>query len=144
MKRADSLVAQIAKNLGIEEGVKFCRIKSEWHELFDKPLSLHMAPSILKNGELLINVDSAVWLHQLGFYKEQIKDKLNKFAVKSVRFRIGSVRNPEKPKKEPVRLRDLTTEEKSMVENMVADVKDKELCCNIKKAMEKSIGFKRQ
>lgn len=144
VKRADSLVAQIVKNLGIEEGVKLVRIKSEWHELFDKPLSLHAVPSVLKNGELLINVDSAVWLHQLGFYKEQIKEKLSKFAILSVRFRIGSIRNLEKPKKEPVRLRNLTTEEKSLVEDTVADVKDKDLCCNIKKAMEKSIGFKRQ
>lgn len=144
MKRADSLLAPIIKNLGIEDGVKLSRIKNEWQVLFEKPLSLHTSPSILKNGELLINVDSAVWLHQLGFYKEQIKEKLSRFAVESVRFRVGSIRNSEKLEKKPVKLRNLTTEEKLLVEDTVADVKDKDLCCNIKKAMEKSIGSKRQ
>jgi hypothetical protein len=144
VKRADSLLAPIIKNLGIEDGVKLSRIKNEWQVLFEKPLSLHTSPSMLKDGELLINVDSAVWLHQLGFYKERIKEKLNKFAVDSVRFRIGSIRNSEKLEKESVQLRDLTAEEKLLVEDTVADVKDKDLWCNIKKAMEKSISFKRQ
>lgn len=144
VKRAGALFEQIIKNLGIEEGMKLSRIKSEWQELFEKPLSLHTSPSMLKNGELLINVDSSAWLHQLGFYREQIKEKLNRFAIESVRFRIGSVRNKEKPGKEPVKLRNLTAEEKLLVEETVADVKDKDLCLNIKKAMEKSIGFKRQ
>ncbi|MDP3260906.1 MAG: DUF721 domain-containing protein, partial [Thermodesulfovibrionales bacterium] len=69
MKRADSLLAPLIKNLKLEDAVKLGRIKTGWADIFEKPVSLHMFPAMLKEGELLINVDSPMWMQQLSFYK---------------------------------------------------------------------------
>lgn len=143
MKRADSLLSPLIKSLGLEDSVRAGRIKKEWAAIFEKPVSLHMSPASLREGELLINVDSPVWLQQLNFYKDTIIKKLNGFGIKTVRFKMGRVL-PEKKQAKPIlEKRLLTVNENSYIEETISPVQDQELRDNIKKAMEKSMSFKR-
>lgn len=143
MRRADSLLAPILKNIGINEDVHFLKIKREWSEIFEKPLSFHTAPSALKEGELLINVDSAVWMQELSFYKETIVQKLNRFGIKSVKLKIGRV-FPYKKKIDPKpERRTMTADDKTFIENTVFSIPEEDLKTQIKKAIEKSLTFKR-
>ena len=91
MKRADSLLSPFIRELGIEDGVKLAEIKRNWCNLFNKPLSYHMSPLILSKGEILLNVDSPVWLQEITFYKEDIIKKMSSYGVKAIRFRLGKV-----------------------------------------------------
>ncbi len=91
MEKAGSLLEPVVKRLGIESGVRLSRIKNDWHTLFEKPLSLHMSPSRLTGGELLLNVDSPIWIQQLNFLKKEILKKLSRYGVREIRFRIGKV-----------------------------------------------------
>lgn len=146
MKRADSLLTPLIRNLGIEDAVRLGYIKKEWACIFERPVSLHMSPANLKEGELLINVDSPVWLQQLSFYKETIIKKLHHVGIKTVRFKLGRVL-PEKKqdKTTPFEIKGqaLTVKEHSYIEETVSSIPDQELRDRIKKAIEKSIGFKR-
>lgn len=144
MKRADSLLAPLIKNLKLEDAVKLGRIRAGWADIFEKPVSLHMFPAMLKEGELLINVDSPMWMQQLSFYKDKIADKLQGFGVKAVRLRLGKVIPWEKEKGEKILLhKSITADDRSYIEKTVSPIRDEELREGIKKAIEKSIGFKR-
>ncbi len=51
----------------------------------------HMSPSLLARGELLLTVDSPVWLQELNFFRGDILRKLSSYGVSAIRFRIGRV-----------------------------------------------------
>jgi len=100
VKRIDHLLIPFIRELGIEDSVRLAEIKKDWYNLFNEPLSSHMSPYKLSEGEILLTVDSPVWLQELSFYKEDIIKKLSSYNVKSVRFRLGrvSIRKSPNPK----------------------------------------------
>lgn len=141
MERADSLLAPIIKNIGIEERVKFAEIKKNWEIIFNKPLSYHMSPYTFSNGELLLNVDSPVWLQELKFYKEEILKKLYSYGVRTVRFRLGKVSPKENTVSGKKRQKDLSlnAEEVSFIEQTIASLDDEPLKAIVKTSIEKAI-----
>ncbi|MCE5195046.1 MAG: DUF721 domain-containing protein [Nitrospiraceae bacterium] len=143
MRRADFLLAPILRNIGISEDVHLLKIKMEWSEIFEKPLSFHTSPAALKESELLINVDSAVWMQELSFYKETIVKKLNRFGIKSVRLKIGRVFPYKKQSGPKPEMRRMTIDDKAFIENTVSVIPEEDLKVQIKKAIEKSLTFKR-
>jgi len=92
MQHIYSVLLQLCKDLGVEEKMLLLQIETEWSDLFNEPLSLHAWPYDLKDGELLINIDSPAWLQQLKFLQPMIMQKLSKYPVKSVRLRLGKVK----------------------------------------------------
>lgn len=143
MKRADSLLAGVFRELGIEDGVKLGEIRRRWNSLFRKPLPSHMAPALLSRGELLIVVDSPVWLQELRFRQDDILRKLRPFRVEAVRFKLGKVslnvssdaQRRALQKKPGI----LDGGELSLVEDMVSSVDDAELRETIRSAIGKAI-----
>jgi hypothetical protein len=142
VKRADSLLNPFIRELGIEDGVKLAEIRRNWYNLFDKPLSYHMSPFILSKGEILLNVDSPVWLQELTFYKEDIIKKMSSYGVKTVRFRLGRVSTKVKSGIQgwKSRVKQLTTEELSYIEETVSKINDEKLKETVQKAMKKSFA----
>ena len=139
MEKAGSLLGPVVKRLGIESGVRLSRIKNDWQTLFDKPLSLHMSPSRLTEGELLLNVDSPVWVQQLNFYKREITEKLSGHGVRAIRFKIGKV-SPVRPREEKGRkLSELSVEDTRFIEGLVETIDDTELRNAVRSAAEKSL-----
>jgi hypothetical protein len=141
VKRADSLLAPFIKNFGIEERVRLAEIKKNWEPIFGKPLSYHMAPCTLSNGELLLNVDSPVWLQELKFYKEEILKKLASHGVRTVRFRLGRVSMKENPgvRIQRQKVVSLNAEELSFIEETIARLDDESLRGIVKTTIEKAI-----
>jgi len=144
MEKAGSLLGPVVKRLGIESGVRLSRIKNDWHTLFDKPLSLHMSPARLTEGELLLNVDSPMWVQQLTFYKKEITAKLSGYGVREIRFRIGKV-SPLMPREENDRkLSELSSEDARFIERLVDPIDDAELRDAVRGAAEKSLRTKKK
>ncbi len=143
VEKADSLFEPLVKRLGIESGVRLARIKKDWNILFDKPLSLHMSPSRLADGELLVNVDSPVWVQQLNFYKSQITAKLNAYGVRGIRFRIGKVSTSRSNEEKGPKVAALSSEDARFIERLVDNVSDTELRNAVRGAAEKSLRTKR-
>jgi hypothetical protein len=142
VNRVDSLLIPFVRDLGIEDGVRLAEIKMNWHNLFNKPLSYHMSPSMLSGDEIVLNVDSPVWLQELNFYKEDIIKKLSAYSVKAVRFRLGTLMTSTSrgriSKKSEVRR--FTTEELSYIDEAVSQIEDEKLKEVAKTAMEKAIA----
>ena len=142
MKRADSLLASVIKDLGIADGVKFAEIKRDWNALFDQPLSFHMSPSMFSNSELLIFVDSPAWLQELSFFREDIRRKLESYGVKSICFRLCRVAiNTKKGvRNQKIGVKQLTNVEYEIVKEMVSRIDDEGLKGAMKNTIEKAIA----
>ncbi|MGB9715518.1 MAG: DciA family protein [Thermodesulfovibrionales bacterium] len=141
MKKAGELILPFIKNLGIEDNIRLNEIKKDWDSLFKEPLSFHIYPFRLSEGEILINVDSPVWMQELKYYRDDIVKKLNGYGVKEVRFKIGRVsrRKISNLKSQISNVRRLTAEELSYVEKTVSQISDDKLKETVKKAMVKAL-----
>ena len=139
MNSVDSLLTPFIRELGIEDGVRLAEIKRNWHNLFNKPLSHHMSPSMLSRGEILLNVDSPVWLQELQYYKDDILKKMRSYGVKAVRFRIGRVSKMSEVRSQKSEVRKPTHEELSYIEDTVSKIDDKALRETVRRTIEKAI-----
>ncbi len=144
MKKAGSLLDPILRQLGIEAGVRLAHMKSEWSALFEKPLSLHMSPGRLSEGELLLFVDSPLWIQQLNYYRQEIVAKLARYGVKDVRFRLGRVSSPPQAAEQSQQLPALTDDEMHFVNGLADVAGDPELGRAVRAAAERSIRSKKR
>ena len=100
-----------------------------------------MSPALFSRGELLIIVDSPVWLQELNFYKEDIMNKLNFYGVGAIRFRLGRVSSTnvksEIRSRQP-KVKRITDTEHAFIQEAVAKVPDEGLKETLKAAMEKA------
>jgi hypothetical protein len=139
VEKAASLLSPLLKRLGIDEAVRLQQIRNDWQTLFDQPLSLHMSPSRLFEGDLLLSVDSPAWMQQLGFYKKEILKKLAGYGVRDLRFRIGRVSPKSSQKDHSRKAAELTSEETLFISDVVSGVDDEALRDIIRKTIEKSL-----
>lgn len=134
-------MTHLIRDLGLQEGVALARMKKEWHSLFQKPLVHHITPAHLSEGELLLYVDSPVWLQELNFFKHEIVRKLNSYGVREVRFRLG--RNPGNEntmaRQKRSERKHLNVSEQEFVDNSVSHIHDDSLKAAVKVAMQKAI-----
>lgn len=143
MKKVGPILNSIFDVLGFEEKIKLEKMRTGWDRLFLEPMSLHTFPSDFNRGELLITVDSPIWLQQLTFFKNEIVGKLTGYGVKSVRFRQGRIN--EKKQKSPEQStasnrRALTEDESRWIEENLSSIKDPELADAFRGLMRSSIS----
>ncbi len=139
MEKAGSLLSPLLKRLGIDEDVRLQIIRNDWHTLFEKQLSMHMSPSKLFEGDLLLSVDSPVWMQQLRFCKKEILNKLGSYGVKDVRFRIGRVSQEGNRKSAASATSGLSREESLFISDLTSGVDDETLRESICRAIERSL-----
>ncbi|MBA4372188.1 MAG: hypothetical protein C0402_04940 [Thermodesulfovibrio sp.] len=144
MERAGSILMPAIKRLGIEEDVRLQRIKNDWDTIFNEPLSLHMSPSRLLEGELLLNTDSPIWMQQLNFCRKEILGKLAAYGVREIRLRVGKVfrqrnEDPDTGRQVP---RSVSNEDALFIDGLVAAVSDEELKTAIRNAAENFLSVR--
>ena len=70
------------------------RIWKEWEGAVGTTIAKNAQPLWIKNGKLRVKVSDPIWLQELGFVEETIKEKLNKRlgrqAVERIEFRLGT------------------------------------------------------
>jgi len=139
MKKAETVLGPMLKQLGIENGVRLERIRNDWPDIFEKSISSHMFPATLKDGELLLHVESPAWMQQLTYYKKEIIRKLSSYAITDVRFRLGRITKKKQKQETEKPMRELSSDEVLFAASVVADIKNEELKASIRKAIEKSL-----
>jgi hypothetical protein len=145
VRKVGSLCAPFIRELGIQDAVRLAAVKRDWDTIFSKPLSSHMSPCSLSHGEILLNVDSPVWLQELQYYKKEILGNLRPYGITSMRFKIGRVSqnmSQDKRHKES-KFKTLTEEEISLVEDTVSRIDDEELRVTLQKAMKRSLSARK-
>ena len=149
LQSINPLLDSMFRDLGISERIKLDALYRQWCDIFSGPLADHTAPTDLKEGLLVIAVDSPAWLQHLKFLKKEIIAKLKAHGIKDVRFKHGTIRGDRdegKSAKSPVSIiyRQLTSEEIKGIECAVTEIEDPELRDIIRQVLEKSAGRKRE
>lgn len=139
MNRAETVLGPMLRQLGIENGVRLQRIRNDWPDIFEKSISSHMFPAALKEGELLLHVESPAWMQQLTYFKKEITRKLASYEITEVRFSLGNITRRREKQEAPKPLRTLSPEDISFAASVVAGIGNKELRDSIRKAIEKSL-----
>jgi predicted nucleic acid-binding Zn ribbon protein len=69
------------------------RIWKEWEGAVGAAIAKNAQPEWIKNGKLRVKVSDPIWLQELGYAEESIKEKLNqrlgRRAVDRIEFRRG-------------------------------------------------------
>ena len=70
------------------------RIWKLWDGVVGKKIAKHARPFSIKKGILLVKVTDSIWLQELEFKTEGIKERLNNMlqskVVKKIRFRVSA------------------------------------------------------
>jgi hypothetical protein len=126
MYALNTILRKFIKDFDISSGVKLASIRTRWESIVGGTIAAHTSPYTLKGRVLTLTVDTPQWLHHLSFFREEIKDKLEKYHIEEIRFRIG--RLPEEPhREEPEKDDDVSESDMRYIANTLNSIKDSEL-----------------
>lgn len=136
-----SLVGRLDRRAG--GGLVQVRAAEAWKRVAGVSVTEHTDTVVLKEGQLLVETDSALWATELSalseLYREAMNRELGEEAIRSVRFsvsrHVAAKREAKRAEEEVTSERsvdcvpsvDLSPEERAQVEHSVAGIPDKEL-----------------
>lgn len=89
------VLQQTLQNCRRETNETLAAFGTYWAEVVGETLAAHSCPAAMKGKQLLVYVDSSVWLHEMRFLKEDLIDALNRLPggspVEDIKFKVGKV-----------------------------------------------------
>jgi|AFSR01.1.fsa_nt_gi predicted nucleic acid-binding Zn ribbon protein len=140
MERIGFLLPSLFNNLGIEDAVVLKLIKNKWFEIFNTPLSEHTYPKELKEGKLLVIVNSHAWLNELKLIKEEFIKRLSQYGIKEVAFKFGKIYKNNRCDEKKQNLQ-LSQEQKLWISEIVKKIKDDEMKSVMENLIKKYIVY---
>ena len=130
----------------LEEG----RLFELWPEAVGPAIAAQSRPDAMRGGIMFVQTTSSVWVQQLHFMKNEIRNKINELSgktwVRDIRFGVGYVPRHQTIKDEPGPAHGksaLTNRDKKMIARCTNDLTDPELSEILKRVMEKEITRRR-
>ena len=137
MKKAGSILSEVIRDHPLEKLKTLGQLRSAWTGAVGETVSAHAQPVDLREGTLVVQVDTSVWMQQLHFMRDTILEKLNLSLfpkpLRGIRFKIGPVPGP-KILEEP--LPPLSPQNLRTVEEAAAAIQDPEVRTAFKGLME--------
>lgn len=88
-------VEAVLRGLGSARAPQADSLGKAWLKAAGEKSIKHARPVDIKDGVLVVHVDSSAWLHKLTMEKikilSQIKDELGEDLVKDIKLRIGEI-----------------------------------------------------
>ncbi len=142
------------------EGRRFAgRAAEAWARAVGDEIAKHTAGSALREGELVVFVDSAVWANELSVMAEQLRGRVNEELgedmVRSVRFAVSRKASEERERRaaeeqhEAINGPDvadavgLTEQERMQVEHVASSIDDEGLREAAVRAMTRHLEWKK-
>lgn len=150
MEALKTVLNTILQKQNLDNRLKDFRVFDIWEEAVGTRIARHSQPRGLKDHILRVAVDNSIWVQQLTFLEEQLKEKLNRMmgsaVVEKIRFQIGEINAPslqtreeaDEPLWQSLELDDAVKED---IEKEVAAVKDEELKNRLKNLFKKNVQF---
>ena len=126
MQSLQSLLKKFAKDFKIEDGVIITALRHKWTDLVGATVAIHTFPDMIKGKELTLIVDSPQWRHHLDFLKKDICEKVERYGIHEVKFRIGKIPENKGKLSKAVEAK-LTEDDLRYINNTIKNVKDEEL-----------------
>ncbi|HOJ77249.1 MAG TPA: DUF721 domain-containing protein [Bacillota bacterium] len=120
-----------------------------WSQIVGKEISENSETMFYRNGYLYVKTDNPALAQQIALMQNDIlkryQSKLGYNALKGIRVKIGSLSSKcNEPNKELDHNFQLTDQEKNIIEESQANIKDSELADKFTKAMHKAFQRKHQ
>lgn len=142
--KLDSILTSAFAHLGLASKLREYTVRKVWADCVGATIARRALPKRLIGSTLYCSVSSSPWMTELTYQKAAIIEKLNRLlnctAVTEIVFRIGTVAEAKETRKDEVKHRVLSEEEKAFIDRTASRIKDEHLKGLIKKVMEKSKG----
>ena len=150
MQSIGDVLFSILKKRGMTSKIEENALRKLWPKAVGTQIASQTQPDSLRNGTLFVKTVSSVWVQQLHFMKEEIREKLNelsgKAAIKEIRFLIGHTLVPEKEQEHVSSAKKslLKKRDKEMIAECTDSLADRELADVLKRVMQAEISRRRQ
>jgi predicted nucleic acid-binding Zn ribbon protein len=126
------LLGAVLRGTPAEKRLEEGRIWLVWEQAVGSRIASHAVPSAFREGTLTLTVDSAPWMQQLTYLKQELIAKVNAELpgemVKDIYMKAGRVKAPAPPAAPWVKKRrQLSAEEVAWISEQAATVEDPEL-----------------
>jgi len=123
-----------------------------WPKAVGRQIAVQTQPDSLRGGTLFVKATSSVWVQQLHFMKDDIRQKLNelngKDVIKEIRFTVGHEISIAKITMEAeiatAKKSFLKDRDKKMIAECTASLADPELASIFKRVMQTEINRRRR
>ena len=91
-KAIGDVLGKVYRQLGLEEKMSYTFLASAWKEIVGEVIARHSRPTGVVHRQLIVEVDSSVWLNELNNFSRadilrRVKEKYKN--IKDIRFKIG-------------------------------------------------------
>lgn len=138
------------KRRGFTPRLEESRLFELWPEAVGPAIAAQSRPDVMRGGIMFVRTTSSVWVQQLHFMKDEIRNKINELSgktwVRDIRFGVGYVPRHQTTKDEPgfeQNKSTLTQRDKKMIARCTDNLSDPELSEILKRVMEKEITRRR-
>ena len=91
-----NIIEGVLKNFRSEPDYVLPKIWDLWNEVAGETIASNARPAAFKGKLLIVHVNSATWIHQLQFLKNDLMAKLNQALgqaqVQEIKFKIGPLK----------------------------------------------------
>ncbi|OGP68325.1 MAG: hypothetical protein A2W27_11445 [Deltaproteobacteria bacterium RBG_16_44_11] len=144
------ILLSLLKKRGLASKIEENALLQLWPKVVGPQIIMHTKADAVRNGILFVKTISSVWVQQLHFMKEEIRQKLNQLAgkdvVKDIRFLVGHKLAQTKAEDNISLTKELFLKErdKKMIADCTAKLADRELAVIFKRVMQEEINRRRQ
>lgn len=127
---AAEILGKAAGRLKIDEGMRLYRLWDLWPGIVGASLADHARPMRWQGRNLVIRVEHPAWMQELGFLKQQIREKIDgafpEAKIRAIRFEVGELPSPPKgaTKAAARKLRELDEDELEYIEQALGEIDD--------------------
>lgn len=140
----------VLKKRGMTSKIEENALVKLWPMAVGPQIASKTKPDCFRNGTLFVKTISSVWVQQLHFIKEEIREKLNqlsgKSAIKEIRFLVGHslVQEKEEENISLTKKSMLKKRDREMIAQCTDTLADQELAAILKRVMQIEISRRRQ
>ena len=126
------LLSSYLRGTPVEKMLEEGRIWVVWEQAVGSRIASHAQPAAFRDGTLTLTVDSAPWMQQLTYLKQELITKVNgelrEEMVRDIYMKAGRVKAPAAPAAPWVKKRrELTAEELGWITEQAVSVEDPDL-----------------
>ena len=78
MRAAGSIISQLLKELGLEQGLLGHRAVQEWADVVGAKIARHARAVSFEDGVLRVEVEGSAWKQELGFLERRLLQELTR------------------------------------------------------------------
>jgi len=131
LKTLDSVLKEVAHDLKFEDKMEQVLLYRLWREAVGDNVSRNACPVLVRRGVLHVNVTSSVWMQELHFLRDMLREKINAGLsgekINDIRFKVGPVASMVQQHEQSCPLPELDDDEKLATQAESAKISDPEL-----------------